>query len=109
MSYAHRSLPPERNDDDAARVHAARSEAIAATVNALRQVSLPPAERALVVVVARSMATHPLNPREMHRVMQVAWRHRRKLPPHLAPKINPDDPLCPDRLVPPSWKDRPDA
>lgn len=98
-------MPPEV-DDDATRLLAARAEAIAATVQALAQISLPPVRRAFVVEMRRRRGLgEALTARQQQHVLQLAWRYRRQLPAHLVPKINPDDPLSSDRVVALPWED----
>jgi hypothetical protein len=87
------SVMPAEPDDDEARTLTAQRAATALVVAALARIDLPPVERALIVVVSRSQAANPLSRREMQRVMEVAWRHRRQLPAHLAPRLPPSDPI----------------
>jgi hypothetical protein len=109
MSFAHRSMPAE-SDDDALRLAAARREAIAVTAQALASISLPPADRVFIVEMQRRRGyAEQLTERQQHALLQLAWHYRRQLPAHLAPKINPDDPLSPDRVVPLPWKDHRDG
>jgi hypothetical protein len=85
---------PEANDDDVARMACVRADLARRTIAALRRAPIRPGTadarsvRRLAGVEAERMseADHEL-------LRMLAWRWRRALPPVLAPKLPPHDPV----------------
>ena len=77
----------------AARVAAAEAEARRVLIKALREVimlrDIDSAARRRLVAADLDRWTRD-DQRDLDRM---AWRYRRQLPRHLAPRLNPDDPL----------------
>jgi hypothetical protein len=80
--------------DDAPRVQRAIDDALRLVMRALGNVSMRaggPDRRAVVELCDRE--PWQLTPAERARIDRLAWKYRRELPPHLAPKLPPFDPL----------------
>jgi hypothetical protein len=93
MAYAQ----PERDEDDAARVNASIINMLGITVSKMLALSLhkaSPEGRFIEAMdtrlnVFRAMPTDA----EVTRIKELAWKYRRQLPAHLAPKLPPNDPI----------------
>lgn len=62
------------------------------TLLALDQISLPPRHRTFVVDTKFGGGAG-LSARNVMQIEVLAWSYRRALPPHLAPKLPPRDPV----------------
>jgi hypothetical protein len=81
--------------DDAWRVQRAQQEARRSVMTALVCLDprlLRPRDREFVDWACRASST-ALDEGHAARVDRLAWRYRRLLPAHLAPRVDPDDPL----------------
>ena len=107
MSFVDRSQPAE-HDDDAARMAAARTDALRITLAALGRVTVAvgSGHRRFVVDMQRRVAGigPPLTERQEQHVLRLAWRYRRQMPAHMVLATNPDDPLATSRATP--WHGR---
>ena len=85
---------PDIDAEDIERARLAETKALRLVMNALVLIPEPfwGRDRAFIGFVCR-MAADQLTERQRQHVQRVAWRLRRYLPPHLAPKCNPDDPI----------------
>lgn len=82
------------NPEDTERVQRANDDALRLVMRALRQVSMhrgSPDRRSAVELCGRQ--PWQLSPAERARVEWLAWKYRRDLPQHLAPKLPAHDPL----------------
>lgn len=97
MSYAARSLPPERDDDATERLHRTLRQAALGKLDLLAQANIPAGSRDRQDVLRLRDKLHadrePLTQKEQDRIAQLMWKHRRQLPRGLAPKLNPADPI----------------
>ncbi len=57
-----------------------------------------PEHRDFIYYVCKKPVEH-LSDRQRAHVTRLAWRYRRYVPPHLAPKANPDDPVVRELAV----------
>ncbi len=90
MAYQH----PE-DDDDQARAERAEIDLYAITVTKLGTLELRGAEGEFVrrmdlqlCILRRLPGTH-----DLQRLKDMAWKYRRQMPRHLAPKLPPHDPI----------------
>jgi hypothetical protein len=89
------SIPPrEDNSDDAARLARAEAELRRRTVAALRRAPIRPCCRdAREVRRLAGIDMERISGADIEALDLLAWRWRRALPPGLAPKLNPADPV----------------
>ena len=81
-------------EQDAARARLATRRVLELTIGALRMVTMPPSSPdrwRLRTLVHADLDT--ISAEHIALLAQLAWRYRRQLPKHLAPKLNPDDPI----------------
>ena len=86
------------DEDDFARIQATDDMILERRLRALLTVQLRQGSRVFLVEASRRRPAD-LTPRERHRVATLAWEHRRRLPPGVAPRINPRDPLSPEQAA----------
>ena len=80
--------------EDAERTALAEAAANRAILKRLAELSWPPSHpyrRAMRELLAADLTK--LTPLQAHQMRKIAWAYRRKLPAHLRPKVNPDDPI----------------
>ncbi len=90
---AHLQIPLD--DEDAFRLVKTERELLGLYQRALRQIPahlLMPSHRGFVQFCCR-VAPENLSDRQAEQTHRLAWIYRSRLPAHLAPKINPDDPI----------------
>ncbi len=80
---------------DAARVAKAERQVMVATLNALRRVRNTVQDRAILRGLVQADFDW-LTAEQRAALERMAWKYRRQIPPHLAPKLNPDDPIVRD-------------
>nr|WP_294547660.1 hypothetical protein [uncultured Rhodopila sp.] len=80
--------------EDRARMRKAQDKALGVVMNALVLIPIPfwGKDKDFIGYVCR-MQPDMLSERQREHVTRVAWRLRRYLPAHLAPKCNPEDPI----------------
>ncbi len=86
-------LPPETNDDDAARLALVETELLRRTLAALRQVIDAYHRDARRLRELTRLDLTRISDEDRDRLRDLAWRWRRKLPRALAPKLPPHDPI----------------
>ena len=90
---AHHSIALD--DEDAFRMARTFNEVLGLRMRALARIDrhlLLPQHRDFVHWVCR-MPIEQRSDRQRQQVTRLAWVYRRNLPNHLAPKVNPDDPI----------------
>ncbi len=93
MSFAARSQPAEV-DDDAARMAMSEQTVLRLTIAALGRVTMLPGhpDKARLRALAR-IDLGRIDDAQIATMRRLAWRYRRQMPRHLAPRMNPDDPI----------------
>lgn len=89
MAYA----VAEIDHDEPARVCKALATHYGAVAAALKNVRFEKIHERTFVERLRAHGRQSLDDAELERIKDLAWKYRRQLPAHLAPKLPPHDPI----------------
>jgi hypothetical protein len=85
-------IEQERTPEDAERTAIALAPSVREHIKTLLQLDLLQNDRDLMEALLRR-PDNELTAERRRWVRQALWRHRRRLPPDIRPKANPDDPI----------------
>lgn len=93
MAFAH----PEQDDGDDARVNGSIINMLGITVTKLGTLGLdkicPEGKFIEAMDVRLNVLKQMPSDAEVQRIKELAWKYRRRLPTHIAPKLPPYDPI----------------
>jgi hypothetical protein len=88
---------PEGDAEDAARVNGSIVKMLGITVEKIRALKLPASSPEGRFIEAMDMRLNVLHQMpaddQVQRIKDMAWKYRRRMPVHLAPKLPPNDPI----------------